>query len=123
MAQKNSTDHTAGHGDGGRATLRFARTSAFTDSLRRYTIEVDGTATGKIGSGEQIDIAVDPGPRTVRLKIDWCSSNTIRVEARGGETVDLDCGTALAGWRIILAVVYVLFYRDEYIWLRRAGER
>ena len=40
-------------------------------------------------------------------------------EVNEGDEVAFECGSALANWRLLIGLVYVLFLRGDYLWLRR----
>jgi hypothetical protein len=53
-------------------------------------------------------------------RIDWCGSNSVRVKVRQGVTYDLEVGSNLRGWRLLVAIVYVTVLHSEYLYLRPA---
>jgi len=84
------------------------------DRARSYKIEVDGQAVGKIGNGETVDLKLSPGRHRVRMKVDWCGSREVMVD--GSADARLHCAP---GTNPFLAIFYVLFWRNDYITLRK----
>ena len=82
------------------AKLNLNRVTSFSDSLRAYSIVLDGAVVGHIKAGESVDIPVHPGKHQIFLKIDWCRSNILDFTAQTGAEVTLNCGTNLTGWQI-----------------------
>jgi hypothetical protein len=72
------------------ARLIIHRRRAWADALRAYRIRVDGVDRGEVRQGGTIELQVDPGGRTVRLMVDWCSSPDLFVRA-GDAPVNLAC--------------------------------
>ncbi|WJY18106.1 hypothetical protein QQS45_10800 [Alteriqipengyuania flavescens] len=84
------------------------------DLLRAYCVEVDGEDVGKVRRGETFRVDLPAGSHSVRLKIDWCSSQTIEVD--GEADTLLHCapgGTALT------ALPDIMVFTDHYITLVR----
>jgi hypothetical protein len=100
------------------AELTIRRASGYADRLRAYTIRVDGADCGKIGANQSVTVAVAPGSHTLAVALDWCSCKPVRVDAAPGMRAEFECGNNLVGWRLALALFYVLFRRDEYLYLR-----
>jgi hypothetical protein len=59
------------------------------DRLRKYTVLIDGKAAGHVGRGQSVQAEVPPGRHEVRLKIDWCGSPSVWVEATPGGRIQL----------------------------------
>ena len=96
------------------ATLHLKRDDGLVDLIRRYRIEVDGNIVGNIGRDENQAVSVATGSHRLRLRIDWCSSNTLDVKVSDGDTRWLNCGNN-AG--LFLAPVFAIFFRSRYLWL------
>ncbi len=101
--------------------LRVSRATSYADRLRAYKILVDGQVEGSIKAKETMDIRVAPGTHEVMMKIDWCRSNRLPVQIGEGETVELACGSSLAGWKFILSLIYIIFLTHKYLWLEERG--
>ena len=54
-------------------------------------------------------------------KIDWCSSNMLQVEVKEGAIYELEVGSNLTGWRILLVMIYITVLCSDYLYLRLAG--
>lgn len=104
-------------------TIKVTRLSAYTDSLRDYQIEVDGEIIGSILNGETKKFDVAPGPHKLRLRISWCSSNTVEftVDKRENEPHFI-CRSNMTGWRGWVGALYVLFMPSKYIYLSLADQ-
>ena len=97
--------------------IRIKRDTGYADILRAYKVVLDGNVIGEIKNGQQVEFDVAPGKHHLNLKIDWCRSNIVDCEANQ-DTVEFECGSNLRGSKVLLAIVYVLFMRSKYIWLR-----
>ena len=97
------------------AVIRVKRSTSYVDRIRAYRILVDGQEMARLDAGQSVDLPVVSGRHTIVAKIDWCSSPTLNVTICDGETVNFECGSNLRGLRIFLAIIYVLFLRDQYL--------
>lgn len=88
------------------------------DRLRGYRVLVDGHDVASVENDSSVEIPVLPGTHSVRLQIDWCQSQEMRVEIKSGESVELVCGPNSTP---LLALLYITTMRKNYIWLRPAG--
>ena len=78
---------------------------------------MDDSDVGTIDNGESKTFSIAPGPHVLVLKIDWCSSNTVRFDLPADGSVHFQCGSNLRGVNLLLSIYYVLFARDQYLWL------
>lgn len=111
-------------GDGTRALsrdslIRVTRTTSYPDRIRAYRIVIDGMEVARINAGQSVDIPVAAGMHSVVARVDWCGSPTLRFNIGDGETIHLECASNLKGLRIFLAIIYVVFLRDQYLTLIR----
>ncbi len=101
--------------------ITVRRTTSYADRLRAYKIVLDGALVGTVRAGQSATVSTTPGRHSLVLRIDWCGSEEVSFEARTGEHITFECGSSLAGWRVLLAIVYMIFRTREYLWLRRAA--
>ena len=99
--------------------LNITRLKSFISSLRSFTIVVDGKEIGTIKVGETVRLSVEPGNHRIFLKIDWCRSNIIDFVAKAKTEHNLECGTSLTGLRIFLVLLYITFWWNKYLWIRK----
>lgn len=97
-------------------TIKIYRRKEYADALRSYQIYIDGEMVGDINRGQTVELQMPNGTHRIALKIDWCGSNEIEFSVWNDETIEFDCGN---NTKLILAFYYVLFARNEYIWLRK----
>ena len=57
--------------------ISISRNSGFADIFGAYQVMLDGKQIGKINDGGTETYEVAPGKHELRLKIDWCGSNTV----------------------------------------------
>jgi hypothetical protein len=96
--------------------IRIKRDSGYTDSARAYKVVRDGNVVGKINDDQWLELEVAPGKHQLQMKIDWCYSNMVDFEM-GESDIEFQCGSNLRGFKILLALYYLIF-SDQYIWLR-----
>ncbi|MFJ3224597.1 hypothetical protein ACIPJS_14760 [Streptomyces sp. NPDC086783] len=76
------------------------RDGAYRDLLRGYEVLIDGRKVGQVRRRQRARYDVTPGPHTVRMRIDWCSSPDVKITVAAGESVTLICepnGSAARG--------------------------
>lgn len=95
-------------------TLTVLRDKGWVDKLRKYRIMLDGVEIGKLGEGAALHKQLTDGPHVIDAKIDWCGSQPLRIEAQSEDKTVL-VRSALRGWRVLLAVFYVIFNRRGYL--------
>ena len=95
--------------------LEIKRDSTHFDRLRSYRIELDGKIIGEIDDGETKRIALESGSHTLRLRLDWCSSQKIEFKVDKREDVNFRCTSNIQGARALIGIVYALFLPRQYI--------
>ena len=96
------------------------RMTSYADRLRGYKVKVDDVVVGLVQAGESVTIPVAPGRHSMVIRIDWCGSEQIDFEVQAGEHAFFECGSSLVGWRIVLALFYIVFRTNQYLWLRHS---
>lgn len=77
------------------ATIHIERARmSWMDRARSYKVHVDGEQVGEIANGGSLVVDVPDGTHEVQLRIDWCSSPVVRVEATSRTPVFLHCRPA-----------------------------
>ena len=98
--------------------IRINQDTGYVDRFRAYKVVLDGNVVGEIKYGQQVEFDVAPGKHHLNLKIDWCRSNIVDFE-ENQDTVEFECGSNLRGFKVLLAIFYILFLPSKYIWLKR----
>lgn len=102
------------------AHITIQRGESYADRLRAYKVAVDGVVVASVRAGQSVTVPVSAGNHTLRLRIDWGRSEELKFQAGAGERITFECGSSLAGWRVLLALFYAIFWSHWYLWLRRA---
>ena len=63
---------------------------------RQLRVTIDGEPAGGVKHADRSVFEVEPGPRQVRVAMDWCSSEPVSVQAEAGQTIELDARTRCA---------------------------
>ena len=105
------------------ATIKLKRDSGYSDRIRAYHVVLDGKKVVKIGNGESVEFEAEPGTHELFLKIDWCRSNKITFSISEGQTKTFDCGSSLRGLKMILAILYITFLKNSYLWLSESSNK
>jgi hypothetical protein len=103
------------------AQITIRRGKTYADRLRVYKVSVDGNAVASVRVGESVTVPISPGRHSLGMLIDWCGSETIEFEAAPQQHMVFECGSNLAGWRLLLILFYVVYRTNRYLWLRRAA--
>lgn len=99
-------------------TIKIKRDSGYADRLRAYKVVLNGEVIGKITNGQTVEFDIPKGIHKLQLKIDWCRSNIVEFEMKN-KTIEFECGSNLRGAKIFLALFYILFLSNKYIWLKK----
>lgn len=97
--------------------IRISRDSGYVDRLRAYKVILDGQVIGEIKNGQQVEFNITPGKHQLNLKIDWCRSNIVDFEMHQ-DIIEFDCGSNLLGFKLFMAIFYVILFHKKYIWLK-----
>lgn len=98
------------------AVLRLTRDSGYADRVRAYQVILDDARIGEISNGEKREFPIPPGLHHLRLKIDWCGSNTVEFAASEGDDPTMfQVKSSLRGRNVALALWYTLFDRNSYL--------
>jgi len=103
--------------DAGAAIVLTRARGGWRDRARRYDVMIDGQEVAKVRHGQRLELPVAPGRHEVFLKIDWCRSPIVTVDAQPGEVIQLFCepaGTPRQGLRDVTSNT------DSYINLVRS---
>jgi hypothetical protein len=93
------------------------------DRRRAYRVCIDGETAGKIKPGEAQVFEISPGQHELQLKIDWCTSDRLKIDAGDtGQAKFLCKPRATQGSRMRLGfqILYAITWgRTRYIDLWR----
>ena len=101
------------------ASVRVSRDSGYADCLRTYAVILDGKRIDCLRAGSTKQFPVPPGEHKLRVRIDWCESNTVRFTVAEDETAVFRIKSNLRGWRVLLAPWYAIFAWNSYLHLVR----
>lgn len=87
------------------------RPGGWTDRARAYGVHVDGQERGKLKHGESLDVQMEPGAHSVKMKVDWCRSKEHTVQLAEGETASFEAAPRF----VLIAIVAAIFYFWGYI--------
>jgi hypothetical protein len=75
------------------ATLRLTRETAFAFELRRgvFDISIDDKTIGTIESHATVEVPLEPGPHTLRIRHGRYSSRNQSFDAADGEVISFRC--------------------------------
>lgn len=108
--------------DGG--YVRISRDgSRWQDRARAYEVVIDGEAVGEIRNGATGEFAVDIGPHSLRLKIDWAASPTEHFNVSRGQVVEFQCRGGVRPLLAVWQLVRSIWSRDGWIQLERVSPR
>ena len=99
--------------------ITVQRMTGYADRLRAYKVKIDGVVVGSVRAGDSATIPVSPGRHSLQLRIDWAGSEQTDFEVKPGDQVFYECGSNLAGWRVLMALCYLTVLPRRWLWLRR----
>jgi hypothetical protein len=89
--------------------------SGWQDRARDYKVLIDGVKVAAVSNGAQIRVPVTDGEHVVQMAIDWCRSNSVRVNVLPDRSLNLECGPNAEPWTVL---IYATFLCNAYLWLR-----
>ena len=96
-------------------SLVITRDPGYADSSRSYRVLLDGKLAGTVAPQRELRREIGPGEHVVEVRIDWLGSQPMRFTATGDHHIVVK--SALRGWRLVLALVYILFLHRSYLTL------
>ena len=96
------------------AKLIIKRTSEWNNRMRGIGIYLDGEKIGAIGNGEIKEFEIEPGEHTLKSKIDWCGSETLKMNLTDNETKKVELsgfklGKFMMPIALIISIIYFAF--------------
>lgn len=96
------------------ARLIIKRTSEWNNRMRDIGIYLDGEKIGTIGNGEIKEFETKPGEHTLKSKIDWCGSETLKMSLTDNETKKVELsgfklGKFMMPIALIISIIYFAF--------------
>jgi hypothetical protein len=93
------------------------------DRYRAYRLVIDSKVHAKIRRGSQASASVAPGRHSVRMRLDWCGSQTLDLDLRDGERAYLTCQSGVRKARgnpfklkaKLVLPLYLTVWRTRYI--------
>ena len=101
--------------------ITVRRGTSYADRFRAYNIVLDGAVIGKVKRGESVELQASPGHHAIMLKIDWCRSNEVEFNVGLDEKIYFECGSSLTGWKVLLAIFYLILLPHKYLWLQQVS--
>ena len=96
------------------ASLTVRRDKGYADKFRKYRVLLDGVEIGQLAEGAVLRRDIGDGPHVVEARIDWCGSQPLTFNSQAGE-LSVNVRSALRGWRVMLAGLYLIFNRRGYL--------
>ncbi|MFZ1995169.1 MAG: hypothetical protein WAU75_13730 [Solirubrobacteraceae bacterium] len=90
------------------STVTLKREATGAIELRRSAFEImlDGQPAGSIGRHQTVEVPVDPGPHTLKVKTGRYSSPARTFDAADGENINFRCNGAIL-WPQYVASLFV----------------
>jgi len=90
------------------------RSSQFANRFRNIKLYDGRKLLGSIANGATEEFEIEPGKIDLIAKIDWCTSNNLKVKMEEGETKTF----ILGGRSPFLALFYITFGKNDYLVLK-----
>jgi hypothetical protein len=99
------------------AAIRIKRPFEYNGMLRSYQVVLDGKTVGKVANNDEIEIPLGAGQHDLRLKIDWCGSNTLSFSIAENETKTFEGKSC----NPFVSIYYVIFEHDNFLILKQTS--
>jgi len=98
--------------------IKIRRVSAWTHNSKQFTVVLNGRKMpGRIGNGEEREIAVEPGYHDLSLKMGLLGSNTVKFEINDNNPMIFECGFKLTFWESIFPLFKMVFKPNDFLWI------
>ena len=104
------------------ASITIARGAGYMDSLRAYTILLDGHPLGELTESEIRTFPIEPGQHRLEARIDWCGSRPLAFTAAPDDDVKFFVDSNLRGPKCGLVLFYIAFAWRSYLKLRQVPD-
>ena len=97
-----------------RSLLTIKRIHHYRDTIRGYSVRVDGKSVGVVRNDKQVSFEVTPGEHSVQIRLMWIASPKISVFLDENQDLHLETGPSgglLQAWRIYFAPRTAMFLR------------
>jgi hypothetical protein len=98
--------------------IKVKRISQYGNRFSSFELFSNKVELGSIAHGETKEFIVPSGVNEICAKIDWCSSNILILTIGDNETKVLELGCQIKGWKMLLALFYVIFDAENYLYLK-----
>ncbi|MBU5261370.1 hypothetical protein [Bacillus atrophaeus] len=103
--------------------IEISRTSQYINKMRGFSVLIDGAEMGNIKDGGRLRIDLQPGEHVIQVKVDWCTSQTLRFTLYEGEVLKFRCGSPIRGWKLLLVLFSVLGSSENYLFIEQEDEK
>lgn len=103
------------------SVIKIMRKRMPQDLFRAYEIILDSTNVEVIFAGQTVCVPVEPGHHSLKMSIDWCSSEEINFNTASGEEITFEC-SGLSIFQVLLIPYYLIFKPNNWILLRQLGQ-
>nr|WP_206702903.1 hypothetical protein [Bacillus sonorensis] len=87
--------------------------------MRGFSVLIDGVEMGKIKDGGRLRIDLQPGEHAIQVKIDWCTSQTLRFTLDEGKVLKFRCGSPIRGWKVFLVLFSTVARTENYLFIEQ----
>jgi len=99
--------------------IEINRTKQYANKARAIGIYINNKKVDTIRDGETKIFEVDSDENEIYVKIDWCKTKPLKINAKENETTKFELGSNLSGWKLLIGIYYITFKTSEYLYLRR----
>ena len=101
----------------GIVSIYLARVPQYQDKYRKYRVLLDDRESESIAQDQTLKFQVTPGEHSVKIEIDWTSSNTLVFNARPEQDIYLECGSK-AGANPVKMFLALTIVRNSYLYVK-----
>lgn len=99
--------------------IEINRVKQYTNKARAIEIYINNQKVDTIRGGETKSVELNDDENEIYVKIDWCKTKPLKIESIENETIKLELGSNLSGWKLLLVFYYIIFKTSEYLYLKR----
>jgi len=99
--------------------VEIKRVKQYANKARAIGIYINNKKVNTIRDGETKSFELNADENEIYVKIDWCKTKPLKIESVENETIKLELGSNLSGWKLLLGIYYITFKTSEYLYLKR----
>lgn len=97
--------------------ITIKRKKCASDFNRKYAVHIDGKKICSVKNGKEEKFDIPYGKHSIKIKLDWCSSNTLEFDYRKEDDITFICHSSQKDNKSPFSIKKLTIDKDSYITL------